>query len=56
MFSQEEINAALKRYHQCGSVTKTIRVLGCPTRRTMYWWIEYAESVDVVSDGNRAVQ
>ncbi len=40
MFSQEEINAALKMYHQCGSATKTIGVLGCPTRRTMYWWIE----------------
>lgn len=40
MFSQEEINTALKMYHQCRSVTKTIRILGYPTRRTMYWWIE----------------
>ena len=40
MFSQEEVNAALKMYHQCGSVTKTIRIMGYPTRRALYWWIE----------------
>lgn len=27
-------------YHQCGSVTETIRVLGYPTRRSLYTWIE----------------
>ena len=40
MFSQEKINTALKKYYQCGSVTKTIRTLGYPARRTMYLWIE----------------
>lgn len=40
MFSQEEVNAALKMYHQCGSVTKNIRIMGYPTRRALYWWIE----------------
>lgn len=40
MFSHEEVNAALKMYHQCGSVTKTIRIMGYPTRRALYWWIE----------------
>ena len=28
MYSQEKIDVALKVYHQCGSVTTTIRVLG----------------------------
>ena len=43
MFSQEKINTALKMYYQCGSVTKTIRTLGYPARRTMYLWIENEE-------------
>lgn len=32
MYSQDKIKVALKVYHQCGSVTTTIRVLGYPTR------------------------
>ena len=28
-----------KVFHQCGSVTTTIRVLGYPTRRALYTWI-----------------
>ena len=43
MFSQEKINTVLKMYYQCGSVTKTIRTLGYPARRTMYLWIENEE-------------
>lgn len=39
MYSQEKIDVALKVYHQCGSVTTTIRVLGYPTRRALYTWI-----------------
>lgn len=39
MYSQDKINVALKVYHQCGSVTSTIRVLGYPTRRALYTWI-----------------
>ena len=39
MYSQDKINVALKVYHQCGSVTTTIRVLGYPTRRALYTWI-----------------
>ena len=39
MYSQEKIEIALKVYHQCGSVTTTIRVLGYPTRRALYTWI-----------------
>ena len=39
MYSQEKIDIALKVYHQCGSVTTTIRVLGYPTRRALYTWI-----------------
>ena len=31
---------ALQVYHQCGSVTNTIRMLGYPTRRALYTWIE----------------
>lgn len=40
MYSQDKINIALQVYHQCGSVTNTIRVLGYPTRRALYTWIE----------------
>lgn len=43
MFSKEEINATLKIDHQCGQITKTIRILGYLTRRTMYQWIENEE-------------
>ncbi len=39
MYSQDKINVALKVYHQCGSVTTTIQVLGYPTRRALYTWI-----------------
>ena len=39
MYSQDKINVALKVYHQCGSVTTTIRILGYPTRRALYTWI-----------------
>lgn len=40
MYSQDEINIALQDYSQCGSVTETVRVLGYPTRRAIYTWIE----------------
>ena len=40
MYSQDKIDIALQVYHQCGSVTETIRVLGYPTRRLLYTWIE----------------
>ena len=39
MYSQDKIDVALKVFHQCGSVTTTIRVLGYPTRRALYTWI-----------------
>lgn len=39
MYSQDKIDVALKVYHQCGTVTTTIRVLGYPTRRALYTWI-----------------
>ena len=40
MYSQDKIDIALQVYHQCGSVTETIRVLGYPARRALYTWIE----------------
>ena len=40
MYSQDKIDIALQVYHQCGSVTTTIRILGYPTRRALYTWIE----------------
>ncbi len=40
IYSQDKINIALQVYHQCGSVTDTIRMLGYPTRRALYTWIE----------------
>ena len=39
MYSQDKISIALKVYHQCGSITTTIRVPGYPTRRALYTWI-----------------
>ena len=39
MYSQDKIDVALKVFHQCGSVTTTIRLLGYPTRRALYTWI-----------------
>lgn len=39
MYSQDKIDVALKVYHQCGSVTTTIRVLGYPARSALYTWI-----------------
>ncbi len=40
MYSQDKTDIALQVYHQCGSVTNTIRMLGYPTRRALYTWIE----------------
>ncbi len=39
MFSKEQKDIALRLYHQTESVTKTIRILGYPTRRNLYKWI-----------------
>lgn len=40
MYSQDKINTVLQVHDQCRSVTETCRVLGYPTRRTLYIWIE----------------
>ncbi|ANU47181.1 hypothetical protein ADH76_31265 [Enterocloster clostridioformis] len=40
MNSQDKIDIALQVYHQSGYVTNTIRMLGYPTRRALYTWIE----------------
>jgi putative transposase len=39
MYSQEKISIALNLYHQFGSATKTVQVLGYPTRQALYQWI-----------------
>ena len=39
MYSKDQIEAALKLYHQCGSVTKTTCVLGYPSKKELYNWI-----------------
>lgn len=39
MYSKEKIEKALKVYHTNKSVGKTIRILGYPTRRQLYSWI-----------------
>jgi len=39
LYSKEKIAATLKIYHQCGSVTTTVRILGYPTKRAFYTWI-----------------
>lgn len=40
MYSKEKIYTALELYHQCGSVTKTVQLLGYPSRRALYDWID----------------
>lgn len=45
MYSQDKIDVALKVFHQCESVTTTIRVLSYPTRRAFYTWIANEGSV-----------
>ena len=39
MYSKEQIKDALDQYYGSKSVTKTVRILGYPTRRTLYNWI-----------------
>jgi transposase-like protein len=39
MYSQEKIGIALNLYYQCRSVTKTVRTLGYPTKKTLYVWV-----------------
>ncbi len=45
MYSRNKIDIALKVYHQCGSVTTSIRVLGYPIQRALYAWIANEGSV-----------
>lgn len=33
MYTHEKVDIALKLYHRCGSVTKTVRTLWYPTKR-----------------------
>lgn len=44
MYSQDKIDIALQVYHQCGFVTNTIRMLGYPTRETLYTWIGHEDA------------
>ena len=39
MYSKQEKEKALEIYHQCESVSKTVRILGYPTRKQLYNWI-----------------
>ena len=38
-YSKQQKDRALQLYHQSGSVTEVIRILGYPTRRQLYNWI-----------------
>lgn len=40
MYSAEKRKAALKHYHQCGSVTETALLLGYPSRGLFYKWLK----------------
>lgn len=53
MYSQDKIDIALQVYHQCESVTEIIRVLGYPTRRFLYTWIENDEKYKISIRGDR---
>ena len=52
MYSQDKINIALQVYHQCGSVTDAIRMLGYPTRRALYTWIESEDILNTLRGMN----
>lgn len=39
MYSKEQRETALNLYHRCGSVTKTVCVLGYPCRECLHAWI-----------------
>lgn len=39
MYSKDKKEKTLQVYNQCGCVTKTIRILGYPTRTALYKWI-----------------
>ena len=39
VYSSEKKYIALKVFHQTNSVSETIRILGYPTRRQLYSWI-----------------
>lgn len=41
MYSKEKVDIALKLYHQCKSITKTVQALGYPTKRALYKWINH---------------
>jgi len=43
MYSRKQVLKALRLYRKCGSVTKTIRILGYPSRESMYLWIKNSE-------------
>lgn len=40
MYSENEINSALKKYDETGSITATIVALGYPSRCNLYRWIK----------------
>ena len=40
VYSYEKKSIALKVFHQTNSVSETIRILGYPTRRQLYSWID----------------
>ncbi|HWQ77500.1 MAG TPA: hypothetical protein VN381_01730 [Anaerovoracaceae bacterium] len=40
MYSKEDIHTALELYHQCGSVAKTLQLLGYPSKGALYGWID----------------
>jgi len=43
MYSRKLVLKALRLYRKCGSVTKTIIILGYPSRESMYLWIKNSE-------------
>ena len=46
MFSPFQKAEALRIYDQVGSVDRTIRILGYPTRRCLYGWIQERSEMD----------
>ncbi len=47
-YSKSQIELALQTYHQCKSVTKTVRTLGYPARESLYRWLYWeANNIEI---------
>jgi len=46
MYSKEQRETALNLYHECGSVTKTVRIVEYPRREQLHAWIRQENELE----------